>query len=197
MSKMTNQKKFVIATISAICIALVMILIVSNGGDRSRVKIANSENSNKEVTVGEIQSEVRAKPVTDYPSNLKNEEKITVPSINDDETKVESTNSTEIELTKITEKPQEPEKPVTAIDSVETHEKPTDPVLIDPTKKPSVKVEPVEPTKATEEKPSGGDSNNKGETYVPGFGWVKDSGANVGGTSTSEGDWNKQIGDMN
>ena len=197
MSKMTNQKKFIIATISALCLALVMILIVSNGGDRSRVKIANSENSNKEVTVGEIQAEVKAKPVTDYPSNLKNEEKITVPSINDDETKVESTNSMEIELTKITEKPQEPEKPVTAIDSEETHEKPTDPVLIDPTKKPSVKVEPVEPTKPTEEKASGGDTNNKGETYVPGFGWVKDSGANVAGTSTSEGDWNKQIGDMN
>lgn len=64
-------------------------------------------------------------------------------------------------------------------------------------KKPSVKVEPVEPTKPTEEKASGGDTNNKGETYVPGFGWVKDSGANVAGTSTSEGDWNKQIGDMN
>ena len=197
MSKMTNQKKFVIATISTICIALVMILIVSIGGDRNRAKIANSENSNKEVTVGEIQAEVKAKPVTDYPSNLKNEEKITVPSINNDETKVESTNSTEIELTKITEKPLAPEKPATAKDSEETHEKPTDPVLIDPTKKPSVKVEPVEPTKATEEKPSGGDTNNKGETYVPGFGWVKDSGANVGGTSTSEGDWNKQIGDMN
>ena len=197
MSKMTNQKKFVIATISAICIALVMILIVSIVGDRSRAKIANSENSNKEVTVGEIQAEVKAKPVNDYSSNLKNEEKITVPSINNDKTKVESTNSTEIELTKITEKPQEPENPVTAIDSVETHEKPTDPVLIDPTKKPSVKVEPVEPTKPTEEKPSSGDTNNKGETYVPGFGWVKDSGANVGGTSTSEGDWNKQIGDMN
>lgn len=197
MSKMTNQKKIVIATISAICIALIMILIVSIGGDRSGAKIANSENSNNEVTVGEIQTEVKAKPVADALSNSKNEEKVIVPIISDEETEVEATNSTEIELTKVTEKPQAPEKPVTAIDSEEAHEKPIDSVLTDPTKEPTTTVEPVEPTKPTEEKPSGGETNNKGETYVPGFGWVKDSGANVGGTSTSEGDWNKQIGDMN
>ena len=197
MSKKANQKKLVIATISTICIALIMILIVTIGGDKSGAKITNSENSNNEVTVGEIQIEVKAKPVADAPSNSKNEENVTVPSISDEETEVEATNSTEIELTKVTEKPQAPEKPVTAIDSEEAHEKPIDSVLTDPTKEPATTVEPVEPTKPTEEKPSGGETNNKGETYVPGFGWVKDSGANMGGTSTSEGDWNKQIGDMN
>ena len=77
------------------------------------------------------------------------------------------------------------------------HEKPKDKELTNPDKKPQTTVKPVEPDKPKDKTPQGGETNDKGETYVPGFGWVKDSGANIGEKSNSDGDWNKQIGDMN
>ncbi len=46
------------------------------------------------------------------------------------------------------------------------------------------------------EEPSGGSTNENGQIYVPGFGYVDDPGAPVSETAGSDGDWNKQIGDM-
>lgn len=47
------------------------------------------------------------------------------------------------------------------------------------------------------ETPKGGETNNKGQIYVPGFGWVDDSGPNKEVKVDSDGDINKQIGNMN
>lgn len=44
--------------------------------------------------------------------------------------------------------------------------------------------------------PQGVETNAAGEVYVPGFGYVKDSGPNVQEDSYTDGDWNKQIGTM-
>ncbi|WP_052410298.1 DUF6550 family protein [Paenibacillus durus] len=52
------------------------------------------------------------------------------------------------------------------------------------------------PNKQQTTEPKAGDKNSKGQVWVPGFGWVNDSGANQGGVSTSDGDWNKQVGSM-
>lgn len=43
----------------------------------------------------------------------------------------------------------------------------------------------------------GGSVNSKGQTYMPGFGWITSSGENKGNTVDSDGDINKQIGEMN
>lgn len=55
--------------------------------------------------------------------------------------------------------------------------------------------QPAEPPKA-DNQPQGGDVNSKGETYLPGFGWIKNSGENQGVVGESDGDINKQVGIM-
>ncbi|WP_352416486.1 DUF6550 family protein [Oscillibacter ruminantium] len=54
---------------------------------------------------------------------------------------------------------------------------------------------PVTPPK-TDNQPQGGDVNSKGETYLPGFGWIENSGENQGTIGESDGDINKQVGIM-
>ncbi len=92
---------------------------------------------------------------------------------------------------------------------VEKPKEPTEKQLTDPTQKPNgEKVEtPPEPVahdkveKPTEtpknnDVPQGGDTNNQGKTYLPGFGWIENSGENQGTTVDGDGDINKQIGNM-
>lgn len=50
------------------------------------------------------------------------------------------------------------------------------------------------PPKSNE--PKSGDANDKGQVWVPGFGWVTPGNGNQGGKSGSDGDINKQVGDM-
>lgn len=42
----------------------------------------------------------------------------------------------------------------------------------------------------------GGTTNSKGQTYLPGFGWVENSGENQGEIIDGDGDVNKQVGEM-
>jgi len=92
---------------------------------------------------------------------------------------------------------------------VEKPKEPTEEQLSDPTQKPNgEKVEtPPEPVvhdkveKTTEtpkinDEPQGGDTNNQGKTYLPGFGWIENSGENQGTAVDGDGDINKQIGNM-
>lgn len=44
--------------------------------------------------------------------------------------------------------------------------------------------------------PRGGETNSNGAVYVPGFGYIENSGPVKGETVDSGGDWNKQIGTM-
>ena len=67
-------------------------------------------------------------------------------------------------------------------------EKPEQPPQYDP--------EVKEPEQKPEE-PAGGSTNDGGQVYVPGFGYVDQPGAPQGESAGSDGDWNKQIGDMN
>ena len=198
MSKNFNRKKLVIATTSTICIVCVAILITVLGGINTSNKIVNNQSRAKDVTVNDIQKEVKVEPNKAESNEPQIEPSVVVSSIKESTTKEnEITNAKDIQLTKVTEKPLAPDKPTTAVDTDKPHDKPTDPILTNPEKKPSVTVKPVEPTKPTAEKPSGGATNSKGETYVPGFGWIKSSGPNQQIDSHSDGDWNKQIGNMN
>lgn len=64
-----------------------------------------------------------------------------------------------------------------------------------PTSPPKYDEKETQPNKPKEE-PKAGEQNNSGEVYVPGFGWVEDSGDNKGEQSISDGDWDKQVGTM-
>jgi hypothetical protein len=52
------------------------------------------------------------------------------------------------------------------------------------------------PAPAKPSEPKSGDTNEKGQVWVPGFGWVTPGGGNQGGKSGSDGDINKPVGDM-
>jgi len=118
---------------------------------------------------------------------------------------VNSITEINIPLTVIADKPKPPEFPETAftgertgdatLEDVEAHEA-LDPALKNPDVKPDIPPATVVPPKPTEQKPQGGSTNAKGEVYVEGFGWIKSSGDNIGESSGSDGDWNKQIGNM-
>lgn len=65
-----------------------------------------------------------------------------------------------------------------------------------PEQPPQYDPEVKEPEQKPEE-PAGGSTNDGGQVYVPGFGYVDQPGAPQGEFAGSDGDWNKQIGDMN
>lgn len=78
-----------------------------------------------------------------------------------------------------------PEKPEVADqDAVENPEQP-----------PQYEEEVTNPP--TPQPPTGGDTNGEGKVYVPGFGYVDPPGNVVQEEAGSDGDWDKQIGDMN
>ena len=94
-------------------------------------------------------------------------------------------------------------------EDVEKPKEPTEEQLTDPTQKPNGekvktppepvahdKVEKPTETPKNNDVPQGGDTNNKGQTYLPGFGWIENSGENQGTAVDGEGDINKQIGNM-
>lgn len=53
-----------------------------------------------------------------------------------------------------------------------------------------------EHTQAVENVPQGGEKNDSGAVYFPGFGYVEDAGSATGETIDTDGDWNRQIGTM-
>ena len=65
-----------------------------------------------------------------------------------------------------------------------------------PEQPPQYEPEVTEPEQKPEE-PAGGIVNENGQVYVPGFGYVDPPGAAQGESAGSNGDWDKQIGDMN
>ena len=189
MEKLTLKMKkgFIIAGLSGLCVLLVVGIFAVLGDGTDNTKLPDtSQDANNTVSVGEIQNDKVNEPI------------VTVQEVAPKETQDTNTlKPNDIQLTEIPVRPQPPEKPDTAVDSDKPHDIPKDTNLTNPDKKPTVTVKPVEPTKPKEDKPTGGETNSKGEVYVPGFGWVKNSGSNEEIKSQSDGDWNKQIGDMN
>lgn len=89
-------------------------------------------------------------------------------------------------------------KPQTREDAQPPKEKPeikdTD-ATENPAQPPQYEQENTEPEQP--EEPAGGTTNDAGQIYVPGFGYIDAPGVPVSEPAGSDGDWNKQIGDMN
>lgn len=68
--------------------------------------------------------------------------------------------------------------------------------LTDHSHVPQYEPEVTQPEQKPEE-PSGGSTNSAGQIYVPGFGYIDSPGTPQGSQADSNGDWDKQIGDMN
>lgn len=87
--------------------------------------------------------------------------------------------------------------PLTQTDTAKPAPPPVPKITVKGDKNVKPAITPEKPSTQEPSQPSAGDTNNKGQTYVPGFGWVGNSGPNQGGASNSTGDINKQIGKMN
>ena len=108
-------------------------------------------------------------------------ESVTVPEITVAETAIEaeteeSTEETEVQTTKADMEKRE--SPVEEPQEVEPDHEEGD----QPTAKP--------------EEPQGGSTNDQGQVYVPGFGYVETGGGVTEIPAHSDGDWNKQVGTM-
>ena len=66
--------------------------------------------------------------------------------------------------------------------------------ITDPKTTPTYKPEDTTVTESST--PPAGATNDKGQVYVPGFGWVDDSGDNKESIGDSDGDINKPVGEM-
>lgn len=92
---------------------------------------------------------------------------------------------------------------------IEKLKEPTKEQLTDPTQKPSGekvekapepvehdKVEKPKETPKSNNEPQGGDINNEGKTYLPGFGWIENSGENQGAVAEDMYENGNKIGNM-
>ncbi|KOF56349.1 hypothetical protein AGR56_05910 [Clostridium sp. DMHC 10] len=170
-----NVKKNLTVTllvVLAIALGAGLISYVNKTPKNKEDKVLSDINKVDEVKVEEIKTE--------------NEEKAKVPVINAaDSTEKSSQNNVVSSNTETVPKKPEPpkEKPKTTDDITNKNKVPTYPEKA------------VKPQK--ESSPKGGEKNNKGQVYVPGFGWVNDEGGGGQGTNvTSDGDINKQVGTM-
>jgi hypothetical protein len=178
------QRISVVALLCVLCICLSFAIFMRITDKPNNVNSQNYTPPKKEA--------VKINPVNEDEKPIKEVEVAEVIP----EPKVESTpKPNEIQLTKIPEKPKPPKKSDVA--EGDTDWKPNNVDLTNPNKKPDDTVTADRPPKPTGSQPKGAETNKNGELYVPGFGWMKSSGPNVGEKSDSNGDWNKQIGSMN
>lgn len=163
-------------------------------------------------------------PMSHTESQPESEPTVTVPEIRLETVKESSTVAAETtqepETTTVQETTEEPgpeptSAAATVINNVKT--KPSEGKIknsdeatppAEPPKEESVSAAPVENPDAggqcqpdhtpqpEESQPQGGETNSNGAVYVPGFGYVENSGPVSGETADSDGDWNKQIGTM-
>lgn len=178
-----NKKTITAFGLSAFAIILVVALVVISQPAKQTDTLNDTDTLESSMTPSEIDdtASVAATPKV-KPSEIATPESTAEVNAND------------IPLTVIEDKPEAPELPDTA-HTDEPHDVPTDSALTNPAVTPSATPEPVEPTTPTEATPNGGDTNNNGEVYIPGFGWVKDEGGGgQGEKSVGEGSMDIMVG---
>lgn len=189
MSKLTakTQKRLVVSGLAVLCIVLAVALFsfVSGGSAKDGTNIAGND-INTNVTVNDIKADdktgVTVPNITEAPaatgSQTSGNENVVL--------NTDKQQNVEVPLTKPTEKPAEPEKPVVKDETVTKN--PDKPPVYD-------KKQTTVETKSSQ--PKSGDKKD-GKVYIPGFGWVKDEGGGGKGEIVdSNGDINKQVGQMN
>lgn len=205
-----KTKKWLVVTGGLIICAVLVVMISSqfkkepikdavlpSQGEQVSNVIIEKPNDTGKADEEEITDNEDKVDITEQEDQIEKEEEIKVPLIKISDTQSTNKNGvdkgTEQTIQKDVEKPKEPTKEqLTDKTQKPNGEKVTEP----PINVDHEKVEkPVEPPRKKDE-PKGGDTNNKGQTYLPGFGWIENSGENQGTKVDGDGDINKQIGNM-
>jgi hypothetical protein len=176
---MSKKKTYTTLGLTVVAIILVTaIFAVSQSPKQTDINIVPNERISN-VTIGGIEDDVTVQDsvVTVTPPD------ISAPP------QEQGSNSNDIALTNIEEKPEPPELP-TAIepdhDEFDEDEIPTDTALSNPTIVPDSTPRPVvTPVQTPPQTPSSGDKNDNGEIYIPGFGWVANEGGGGQGQQSS------------
>lgn len=187
--KVTNIKRQIF-----ILIFLLFIVLMSAGVFFISLNKGLNNRGDIDVTTTNIQT-----PSIDVSSDII-EEKVEVVTqqeeVKETENNVENKTSIEKELSDLqTPEPIVPKESEETVKSEPPKNTPkTNSDLTDKSKIPTYEEKEINPQGKT---PQAGDKNDKGQIYIPGFGWVKDEGEENKTTDVdSEGDINKQVGTM-
>ena len=188
MSKLSGktQKRLLVSGLAAICVILVVAIFSLIGGSSEKNKSSIAENNiSSNVTVDDIKtndkSGVYVPDISEAPAN-----ETETQSSSNVVLDINKKQDVEVPISKTTEKPTEPKKPVVKDDK--SLENPNTTPVYD-------KEQTAVESKSSE--PKSGDKKD-GKVYIQGFGWVKDEGGGgKGEVVDSDGDINKQIGQMN
>lgn len=166
------------------CLAIVCVVLIAAIFSRFQTEPAKDEVTSPSKIAS---SEVTPTPDAVKPDGTaeKKDEVVVKPiEINTPQGDAASQDSNEIVQTNAPEavKPEAPKKPTPQGDTT------------NPAKPPEYKPKDTIVSKPAE--PKGGEKNEKGQIWFPGFGWVDDSGPNKGTQVGSDGDINKQVGSM-
>ena len=179
-----TQKRLLVSGLAAICVVLVIAVFsfVGGSGEKDKSNIANNISNN--VTVDDIKTDDKtgvSVPNITAPTN--GTESQTSSNVVLDISKQQNV---EVPIAETPQKPAEPEKPVVKDAGA----------LKNPDTPPVYNKEQTTVEKKSSE-PKSGDKKD-GKVYIPGFGWVVDEGGGgKGEVVDSDGDINKQVGQMN
>lgn len=188
------KKKAVIITLSllAVCLAGGLFYYINTTGKQPQeIAMENISPTQPEVAVPEIETSAEDTQSSDEDIS------VVIPSLEATEETPYEESEAVVESSAHETKTQEKQKP--------SDGKPKSPEQATPPAEPPTASETVPLIEETEDKtqsptePIPQPENNTGSpnaVYVPGFGYVEPSGAVEGSTSHTDGDWNKQIGEM-
>lgn len=191
MKEKMNRKNLFTAGLAVIVVCLVIavcyavrpgISVESTEAEETTESVLESITV-PEITVAETTTEVETEeteaqttePQTTEPA----EEESEIPA----ETKIQPVKTAKAATKENEPKPQVPEEATQPVREPEPQE-------VEPDHE-----EGEQPT-AKPEEPQGGTTNEQGQVYVPGFGYVETGGGVTEMPAHSDGDWNKQIGTM-
>ena len=189
--RLPNNKRLAVLGLLTLCVTLAAVVFMLGQSPKGEDVLPDTDNPGIEVTPGGIDGSIAS---VDVPAPTVNPGAI----IPQDSTGT-GQNGNDIPLTVIPDKPEPPKLPDTAPQDKEMDGETwdsLDPALKDPDVKPDMTPAPPEPQKPDGETPNSGDTNDNGQIYIPGFGWVENEGGGQGQPSGSDGDWDKQIGSM-
>ena len=207
-----NKKVFAIGGLILVCLILAIAVFLPNGNED---KSKEDKNREQEVAIAEETAPevtIEAVPTTvAKPTEVMSQEKIE--DSQDDIVSIDDDKDVEVQLTETEKETTEPPKPTIKGDtasntedsvSKDEHQKPDNAELTDKSKTPTYSEEQTEPQKKEEvdkegakSEPQSGTTNEQGQVYVPGFGYITSSGENDAGTFDSEGSLDEQVGNMN
>lgn len=211
MNKEFNRKKhlaIILLALVAVCLAAGLFRYVGTMGKKELPSLAENENREPETTaaiqmiLAETEVPKAPEPVTGLETSGEERETRPEPETppEPDEAPGETGSAQQEEPESGTGSPQKPsgDRPRSPAEATPPAEPPSAPESAALPENPDGNGEchPEHTPQPDQNQPQGGETNGAGAVYIPGFGYIENSGPVEGRTSYTDGDWNKQIGTM-